>query len=50
MTSVIRSSLWFRRYAQRHGFKAAIEWRDSGRDIPEGAEAREEIRRLSGSE
>ncbi len=39
--------LWFRRYAQRHGFKAAIEWRDSGRPIPEAAEAREEIRRLS---
>ena len=38
--------LWFRRYAQRHGFKAAIEWRDSGRPIPEGAEARAEIVRL----
>lgn len=39
--------LWFRRYAQRHGFKAAIEWRDSGRPIPEADEAREQIRRLS---
>jgi enoyl-CoA hydratase len=38
--------LWFRRYAQRHGFKAAVEWRDSGRPIPEGAEARAEIGRL----
>ncbi|GGC86188.1 crotonase/enoyl-CoA hydratase family protein [Chelatococcus reniformis] len=38
--------LWFRRYAQSHGFKAAIEWRDSGRPIPEGDDAREEIRRL----
>jgi enoyl-CoA hydratase len=38
--------LWFRRYAQQHGFKAAIEWRDSGRPIPEGAEARAEIERL----
>jgi enoyl-CoA hydratase len=38
--------LWFRRYAQRHGFKAAVEWRDSGRPIPEGAEARAEIARL----
>ena len=38
--------LWFRRYAQRHGFKAAIEWRDSGRHILEGAEARAEIERL----
>jgi enoyl-CoA hydratase len=32
--------LWFRRYAQTHGFKAAVEWRDSGRPIPEGDEAR----------
>ncbi len=42
--------LWFRRYAQRHGFKAAVEWRDSGRPIPEGAEARAEIRRLEQTE
>ncbi|HET9428395.1 MAG TPA: crotonase/enoyl-CoA hydratase family protein [Allosphingosinicella sp.] len=32
--------LWFRRLAQAEGFKAAIEWRDSGRPIPEGDEAR----------
>ena len=32
--------LWFRRYAQEAGFKAAVEWRDSGRPIPEGDEAR----------
>ena len=32
--------LWFRRYAQEAGFKAAVEWRDSGRAIPEGDEAR----------
>ncbi|MBK9575013.1 MAG: crotonase/enoyl-CoA hydratase family protein [Rhodoferax sp.] len=32
--------LWFRRYAQQEGFKAAVQWRDSGRSIPEGAEAR----------
>ena len=32
--------LWFRRYAQTAGFKAAVEWRDSGRPIPEGDEAR----------
>ncbi|MAY85136.1 MAG: enoyl-CoA hydratase [Pseudooceanicola sp.] len=36
--------LWFRRYAQTEGFKAAIEWRDSGRPIPEGDEARQMIR------
>jgi enoyl-CoA hydratase len=32
--------LWFRRHAQQDGFKAAVEWRDSGRPIPEGDEAR----------
>ncbi len=32
--------LWFRRFAEAHGFKAAVEWRDSGRPIPEGDEAR----------
>ncbi len=32
--------LWFRRYAQEAGFKAAIAWRDNGRPIPEGDEAR----------
>jgi len=38
--------LWFRRHAQTHGFKSAIEWRDSGRPIPEGDEARERVRRM----
>lgn len=38
--------LWFRRYAQSEGFRAAVEWRDSGRPIPEGDEARELIRHL----
>ena len=32
--------LWFRRQAQAEGFKSAVEWRDSGRPIPEGDEAR----------
>lgn len=27
--------LWFKRYAERYGFAAAAEWRDSGRPIPE---------------
>ncbi|MEZ5647029.1 MAG: crotonase/enoyl-CoA hydratase family protein [Burkholderiaceae bacterium] len=36
--------LWFRRYAQEQGFKAAVQWRDSGRPIPEGDEARTLIR------
>jgi len=38
--------LWFRRYAQTHGFKSAIEWRDSGRPIPEGDEARSLIEEM----
>jgi len=38
--------LWFRRYAQAEGFKAAVQWRDSGKPIPEGDEAREQIRQL----
>jgi enoyl-CoA hydratase len=32
--------MWFRRHAQVEGFKSAVEWRDSGRPIPEGDEAR----------
>jgi enoyl-CoA hydratase len=39
--------LWFRRYAQAEGFKAAVQWRDSGAPIPEGDEAREAIRELA---
>ncbi|MBX3645058.1 MAG: crotonase/enoyl-CoA hydratase family protein [Rubrivivax sp.] len=38
--------LWFRRYAQEHGFKAAVQWRDSGRPIPEGDEARALVREM----
>jgi enoyl-CoA hydratase len=38
--------LWFRRYAQVHGFKAAVQWRDSGRAIPQGDEARALIAEL----
>jgi enoyl-CoA hydratase len=38
--------LWFRRQAQAEGFKAAVQWRDSGRDIPEGDEARAAIAEL----
>jgi len=38
--------LWFRRYAQAEGFKAAVQWRDSGKPIPEGDEARELVRKM----
>lgn len=38
--------MWFRRYSQEAGFKAAVEWRDSGRPIPEGDEARKLVREM----
>jgi enoyl-CoA hydratase len=38
--------LWFRRHAQAEGFKSAVQWRDGGRPIPEGDEARALIREL----
>ena len=38
--------MWFRRYAQENGFKAAVQWRDSGKAIPEGAEAQALVRKL----
>lgn len=38
--------LWFRRHAQAHGFKEAVAWRDSGRPIPQGDEARALIAEL----
>jgi len=31
--------LWFKRHAEAHGFHAAVDWRDSGRPIPEGRAA-----------
>lgn len=30
--------MWFKDYAEEHGFQAAVKWRDSGRSIPEGRE------------
>jgi enoyl-CoA hydratase len=38
--------LWFRRHAQTEGFKSAVQWRDSGRAIPEGDEARALVREM----
>jgi len=29
---------WFKDYAEEHGFHAAVEWRDSGKWIPEGGQ------------
>ena len=31
--------MWFRRHAEAHGFKAAVTWRDSGKNIPHGEQA-----------
>jgi enoyl-CoA hydratase len=28
--------MWFKRYAEQHGFHEAVGWRDSGKPIPEG--------------
>ena len=28
--------MWFKRYAEAHGFHAAVDWRDGGKPIPEG--------------
>ncbi len=38
--------VWFRRYAQAEGFKAAVQWRDGGQPIPEGDAARARIAEL----
>ena len=39
--------MWFKREAEEHGFHAAVEWRDSGRYLPDGEEA---LARLRASE
>jgi len=41
--------VWFRAQAEKHGFHSAVEWRDSGRPIPEGEEARQLARELRGT-
>ncbi len=38
--------MWFRRQAQVEGFKSAVQWRDSGRAIPEGDDARQRVAEL----
>jgi len=38
--------VWFQGYAAQHGFHDAVEWRDSGRPIPDGAEAHQAIAEL----
>ena len=46
LNAINDARLWFRRQAQAEGFRSAIDWRDSGRPVPEGDEARERIREL----
>jgi enoyl-CoA hydratase len=36
--------VWFQRLAEARGFHDAVEWRDSGRPIPDGVEARRLLR------
>ena len=36
--------IWFQQHAEAHGFHDAVEWRDSGRPIPDGNEARRLLR------
>jgi enoyl-CoA hydratase len=36
--------IWFQQHAEAHGFHDAVEWRDSGRPIPDGVEARRLLR------
>ena len=38
--------MWFRRHAQAEGFRSAVAWRDGGKPIPEGDEARALIAEL----
>ncbi len=33
--------MWWKRLAEEKGWKAAVAWRDSGRDLPDGEQARE---------
>jgi enoyl-CoA hydratase len=42
--------VWFRAHAEKHGFHSAVEWRDSGRPIPQGEEARRLARELRGED
>ena len=37
--------IWFKEYAEAHGFHAAVAWRDSGRPIPEGTAAKRKVRK-----
>jgi enoyl-CoA hydratase len=32
--------LWFKQYAEEHGFHQAVAWRDSGKPIPEGRDGK----------
>ncbi|MDH5539548.1 MAG: crotonase/enoyl-CoA hydratase family protein [Rhizobacter sp.] len=38
--------VWFKELAAREGFRAAVQWRDSGRDMPQGDAARDAAEQL----
>ncbi len=46
MTRHNPEGMWFRRRAQLHGYKDAVAWRDSGRPIPEAAEAQSLVEQM----
>ena len=39
--------MWFKRYAEAHGFHAAVAWRDRGKPIPEGEAAKRPLKRAA---
>ncbi|HVL77043.1 MAG TPA: crotonase/enoyl-CoA hydratase family protein [Noviherbaspirillum sp.] len=38
--------MWFKAYAEQNGFAEAVKWRDGGRPIPEGEEAKAAVRSM----
>lgn len=41
--------MWFKAHAEQHGFADAVQWRDSGKPIPEGEEAKAATRKMKPS-
>jgi enoyl-CoA hydratase len=40
--------MWFKAYAEQNGFGEAVKWRDGGKAIPEGEEAKAAVRGMKG--
>jgi enoyl-CoA hydratase len=41
---------WFKRRAEQYGWQDAVAWRDSGRPMPDGDDAHDELGRMQGEE